>query len=117
MCIRDRLGCQYFPKEKQVHIFVEDSGKGIPKAEQKMIFSRFYKQDEFAQGTGLGLSICQVIIGKPVSYTHLDVYKRQGFYPFPTGYNPLILKNRNCIVFLHRNIIATPWKSPLEPNN
>ena len=29
-----------------------------------MIFSRFYKQDEFAQGTGLGLSICQVIIEK-----------------------------------------------------
>ena len=59
-----KLGYQYFPKEKQVHIFVEDSGKGIPKAEQKMIFSRFYKQDEFAQGTGLGLSICQVIIEK-----------------------------------------------------
>lgn len=66
-----KLGCQYFPKEKQVHIFVEDSGKGIPKAEQKMIFSRFYKQDEFAQGTGLGLSICQVIIGKLGGYIHL----------------------------------------------
>ena len=59
-----KLGYKYFPASKQVHIFVEDSGKGIPRSEQKMIFSRFYKQDEFAQGTGLGLSICQVIIEK-----------------------------------------------------
>jgi signal transduction histidine kinase len=29
-----------------------------------MIFSRFYKQNEFSQGAGLGLSICQVIIEK-----------------------------------------------------
>lgn len=29
-----------------------------------MIFSRFYKQDEFSQGAGLGLSICQVIVEK-----------------------------------------------------
>ena len=27
-----------------------------------MIFSRFYKRDEFAQGTGLGLAICQGIV-------------------------------------------------------
>ena len=59
-----KLGYTYHPEEQEVHIFVEDSGKGIPKSEQKMIFSRFYKQDEFAQGTGLGLSICQVIIEK-----------------------------------------------------
>ena len=31
---------------------------------QRMIFSRFYKQNEFSQGAGLGLSICQVIIEK-----------------------------------------------------
>ncbi|MDD3037780.1 ATP-binding protein [Bacteroides sp.] len=29
-----------------------------------MIFSRFYKQNEFSQGAGLGLSICQNIISK-----------------------------------------------------
>ncbi len=66
-----KLGYHYLPKEQQVHIFVEDSGKGIPQAEQKMIFSRFYKQDEFAQGTGLGLSICQVIIEKLGGHIHL----------------------------------------------
>ena len=66
-----KLGYHYLPKEQQVHIFVEDSGKGIPQAEQKMIFSRFYKQDEFAQGTGLGLSICHVIIEKLGGHIHL----------------------------------------------
>lgn len=59
-----KLGYSYDGLTRCVSIYVEDSGKGIPKQEQQMIFSRFYKQDEFAQGTGLGLSICQVIIGK-----------------------------------------------------
>lgn len=53
----------YFDRDKnEVHVYVEDTGKGIEPKQQKMIFSRFYKTDEFAQGTGLGLSICQVII-------------------------------------------------------
>ena len=45
-------------------LYVEDTGIGIPAEEQKMIFERFYKCDEFVQGTGLGLSICGVIAGK-----------------------------------------------------
>ena len=28
---------------------------------QKKVFERFFKADEFAQGTGLGLAICQTI--------------------------------------------------------
>lgn len=58
------LGFRYLSDKEQVEIYVEDSGIGIPRIEQKMIFSRFYKQNEFAQGTGLGLSICRVIIEK-----------------------------------------------------
>lgn len=59
-----KLGYHYLADRKQVEIYVEDTGIGIPKIEQKMIFSRFYKQNEFIQGTGLGLSICRVIIEK-----------------------------------------------------
>ena len=58
------IGYQTVPEKKEIHLYVEDTGKGIPTEEQKMIFERFYKQDEFAQGTGLGLSISQVIIEK-----------------------------------------------------
>lgn len=58
-----KLGYRYLPEE-EVQIFVEDTGQGIETEEQKIIFNRFYKHDEFAQGTGLGLSICQGIIEK-----------------------------------------------------
>lgn len=57
-----KLGYHYSKNEKSVCIFVEDSGKGIPKSNLEMIFSRFYKCDEFVQGTGLGLSICRSIV-------------------------------------------------------
>lgn len=59
-----KLGYRYLSDEDKVAIYVEDTGRGIAQSEQKMIFSRFYKQDEFSQGAGLGLSICQVIIEK-----------------------------------------------------
>ena len=48
----------------EVHLYVEDTGIGIPHSEQKMIFERFYKRSEFSQGVGLGLSICVLIVEK-----------------------------------------------------
>ena len=59
-----KLGYEIDFSEYKISIYVEDSGKGIPKEEQRMIFERFYKQDEFVQGTGLGLSISMVIAEK-----------------------------------------------------
>lgn len=59
-----KLGYCYLSESDRVAIYVEDTGRGIELSEQKMIFSRFYKQDEFSQGAGLGLSICQVIVEK-----------------------------------------------------
>ncbi len=58
------LGYRYLAESREVEIYVEDTGIGIPRGEQKIIFNRFYKKDEFMQGTGLGLSICRVIIEK-----------------------------------------------------
>ena len=58
------LGCKISNNQKEVAVYVEDSGKGIDKQHLMMIFDRFYKTDEFAQGTGLGLSICKVIMNK-----------------------------------------------------
>lgn len=59
-----KLGYDVLKESGEVAIFVEDTGKGISPEQQKMIFDRFYKQDEFAQGTGLGLAICQAIVEK-----------------------------------------------------
>ena len=50
---------EYFPEFVLVHI--EDNGIGIPKEDQKHLFSRFFraKNAENIQGTGLGLHIVQ----------------------------------------------------------
>lgn len=59
-----RLGYCCLPGTGEVHLYVEDTGVGIPHSEQKMIFERFYKRSEFSQGVGLGLSICVLIVEK-----------------------------------------------------
>jgi len=42
-----------------LRIWVKDTGKGIPKADQSKIFDRFVKLDEYIPGTGLGLSVAK----------------------------------------------------------
>jgi len=53
-------------KKNKVFVSVKDSGIGIPKEDQKMIWDRFYKSDlsrgKDKKGTGLGLSIVREII-------------------------------------------------------
>ena len=44
-----------------VKIWVKDTGIGISKENQHLVFHRFEKFDEFAQGTGLGLAISKAI--------------------------------------------------------
>ena len=53
-------------KGSKVFVSVKDSGIGIPKEDQKMIWERFYKSDasrgKDKKGTGLGLAIVREII-------------------------------------------------------
>ena len=52
-------------EEMQMAVFsVTDTGCGIPKEKQGLVFERFEKLNEYAQGTGLGLSICKLIVHK-----------------------------------------------------
>ncbi len=53
-----------FNKEEnnKIRIYVHDTGRGIAKYNQKAVFERFVKLDDFVQGTGLGLSICKSIV-------------------------------------------------------
>jgi signal transduction histidine kinase len=52
-------------EELEVHLWVRDSGPGIPEAEQEAVFRRFYRGDGGGRapgaGTGLGLSIVLAI--------------------------------------------------------
>lgn len=52
------------PENDKIRFYVKDTGCGIPKEQQEMIFGRFVKLNQFEQGTGLGLSICQLIVEK-----------------------------------------------------
>ena len=47
---------------RDIYVYCEDTGSGIPKEAQARIFERFVKLNDFVQGTGLGLSICKVVI-------------------------------------------------------
>jgi signal transduction histidine kinase len=53
-------------KKNKIFVSVKDSGIGIPKEDQMMVFERFYKSDlsrgKDKKGTGLGLSIVKEII-------------------------------------------------------
>ena len=72
---------------------VTDTGCGIPKEKQGLVFERFEKLNDFAQGSGLGLSICQLIVtymrgriwvdsnytqGARFCFTHPLKYKSKG---------------------------------------
>ena len=47
--------------EEGLYIYCEDTGAGIPKEQQRTVFDRFVKLNDYVQGTGLGLSICKAI--------------------------------------------------------
>ena len=47
--------------ENTLYVYCEDTGAGIPKEKQNVIFDRFVKLNDYVQGTGLGLSICKTI--------------------------------------------------------
>jgi PAS domain S-box-containing protein len=57
------IGCQV--KKDEIVYFVKDSGVGIPKAQQRRIFEKFFRADNVAStesGTGLGLYISKFIL-------------------------------------------------------
>ena len=47
------------PQGDKLMLWVLDTGKGISEADQKRIFERFFKVDEYIPGTGLGLSVAK----------------------------------------------------------
>ena len=55
-----RLGYRY--DRRGLYVYCEDTGIGIPRDKQELIFERFVKLDEFVQGTGMGLAICKSIV-------------------------------------------------------
>ena len=67
-------------KKNKLFISVKDTGIGIPKDDQKLIWDRFYKSDlsrgKDKKGTGLGLSIVKEIIN--AHKEHINVISTEG---------------------------------------
>ena len=67
-------------KKNKLFVSVKDSGIGIPKDDQKLIWDRFYKSDlsrgKDKKGTGLGLSIVKEIIS--AHKEHINVISTEG---------------------------------------
>lgn len=57
-----KLEIKAIREKKYLHICVTDSGKGIPKKEQRKIFKEFYRADNNSKGHGIGLAFTQQIV-------------------------------------------------------
>jgi signal transduction histidine kinase len=58
---------QLFKQDSNLHLIISDLGTGVPEAEKKKVFNKFYRvgneSTRKTQGTGLGLYLCQSIAG------------------------------------------------------
>lgn len=52
----------YHIENRGIRLYVKDTGCGISPENQKKVFERFEKLDNFTQGTGLGMAICKAIV-------------------------------------------------------
>lgn len=57
-----KVGYLLCEEETWIEFYVLDTGIGISKEKQALIFERFTKLDPFVEGAGLGLSISQMIV-------------------------------------------------------
>jgi CheY-like chemotaxis protein len=67
-----------------VHVFIEDSGPGIPEDKRDHLFSRFQQSlDSLAQGTGVGLNLCKYLVELMGGEIYLDDSYDSGFKGHP----------------------------------
>ncbi|WP_321518921.1 HAMP domain-containing sensor histidine kinase [uncultured Bacteroides sp.] len=78
--------------EKQMVIFtLTDTGKGILKGNEYLIFDRFKKLNDFVQGTGLGLAISKSIMNILGGDIWVDLSYKEGarfVFSHPVGLQP-----------------------------
>lgn len=48
--------------DDEVIVFLKDTGIGVPKDKQELIFDRYYKESSSTAGAGIGLSLCRRLV-------------------------------------------------------
>jgi signal transduction histidine kinase len=54
-----RLAVSLLEESGRAHIYVDDSGPGIPEQDREKVFQPFFSTKAHGEGTGLGLSLCR----------------------------------------------------------
>ena len=60
------------PDDHTITFAVEDTGIGVPKGKEEVIFERFEKLSNLTSGTGLGLNICRMIAHRLHGKVYVD---------------------------------------------
>lgn len=71
-----RVGFTYDRTQRQLTVYCQDTGCGIPADKQEEIFECFTKVNPFVPGTGIGLNLCRRIAD--AMNARLDVESREG---------------------------------------
>lgn len=64
--------------DKEIYIYVKDTGIGIPKGALDKVFDPFYTTSAVGKGTGLGLSLCYSIVKQHEGLIEVDSIEGKG---------------------------------------
>lgn len=103
------LGCSI--KENMLQFFLRDTGIGIEKSKQELIFERFAQADDLIRrdygGTGLGLSICKGFVELMGGKIWIESEPHKG----STFYFNIPYKNKN----INNNTLITEKQEMINP--
>lgn len=104
------LGCSI--KENMLQFFLRDTGIGIEKSKQELIFERFAQADDLIRrdygGTGLGLSICKGFVELMGGKIWIESEPNKG----STFYFNIPYKNKN----INNNTLITEKQEMINPD-
>lgn len=88
----------YYMEDKKITFYVEDTGIGIPKDRQQIIFNRFVQAEQNInrpyEGAGLGLSIVKAYVEMLGGVVFIDSKEGEGSkFTFAIDYRPIEIPN------------------------
>ena len=114
---KGKITIGYSYEEGIMEVYVKDTGIGIPKDKQHLVFDRFQKVDPFSKGSGLGLSIVKALMSPFGVECGFESTYGKGSYFWARG--PLVMTE----LFVEREEIFEPThdqamsSSPVLPCN